>query len=217
MAPSILWLDEIEKTLTGVGDDAKTSGGLKTELFGYWLSWFDRRPDVYVMATCNDITKLSNSHPELLRRFDRMFFVDFPGREAKDQIWTIHAQGYGLVTDDPQPLLAAVRSAKRGLVSFDDSWTGAEIEKCCSEARMMLDTDDDDNIISSQLDIIDAVLEAGTTLVRLIDQAPETIRTVRDWASGRCYSAEEDAIFRAATVTESGSGARRIGRASPTK
>ena len=51
----------------------------------------ERTQPVFIIATSNDISQLP---PELIRkgRFDEIFFVDFPGTEARMQIATIHLE-----------------------------------------------------------------------------------------------------------------------------
>ncbi len=76
MAPCVLWIDEIEKGLSPAGGDADS--GLSRRLFGSFLTWLqEKRADVFVVATANDLSLLP---PELLRkgRFDETFFVDLP-------------------------------------------------------------------------------------------------------------------------------------------
>jgi len=59
MAPCILFCDEIEKALSGVGGSGQTDSGVSARLFGSLLSWMnDHASDVYLIATCNDISKL---------------------------------------------------------------------------------------------------------------------------------------------------------------
>jgi len=43
----------------------------------------------------NDISKLPTAFTRA-ERFDGIFFVDIPDRTAKDQIWKIYEQEYGL-------------------------------------------------------------------------------------------------------------------------
>lgn len=74
VAPSILWVDEIEKGFSGLksGGDSGTSA----RVFGTFLTWMqEKTAPVFVIATANDISSLP---PELLRkgRFDEIFFVD---------------------------------------------------------------------------------------------------------------------------------------------
>ncbi|MEZ4288926.1 MAG: AAA family ATPase [Polyangiales bacterium] len=83
MAPIVLWIDELEKAL-GQGDN---DGGVSTRVFGTFLAWLqEKKEDVFVIATANDISKLP---PELLRkgRFDEIFFIDLPNAMARESIF----------------------------------------------------------------------------------------------------------------------------------
>jgi SpoVK/Ycf46/Vps4 family AAA+-type ATPase len=75
VAPCVLWIDEIEKALGGMGG-GETDGGTTTRVFGTLLTWMqETKSPVYVVATANDVRSL---RPELLRRFDDVMFVDLP-------------------------------------------------------------------------------------------------------------------------------------------
>jgi len=195
MAPCILFMDEVEKALSGVQGSARTDGGVKAGVFGNFLTWMqDHTSDVFLIATCNDIRKLSEDNPEIIRRFDNLFFVDFPGREAKEQIWKIHLRGYELW--DGQSDYSQVA------LPVDDEWTGAEIEVCCRQARLR------------GLPVADV----GKHMPRIVDQARETIEAARAWAKGRAYAAEYEGLYEPEAhlakmaITGNGSPRRRIGR-----
>lgn len=86
IAPCVLWIDEIEKGLSGGGSD----GGTTSRVFGNILTWMqDKTAPVFVFATANNIRNLP---PELLRkgRFDEIFFVDLPDFEERKKILEIH-------------------------------------------------------------------------------------------------------------------------------
>lgn len=88
IAPSILWIDEIEKGLSGTNSNG--DGGTSTRVFGTLLTWMQEKTEpVFVFATANNINNLP---PELLRkgRFDEIFFVDFPSTEERKKILEIH-------------------------------------------------------------------------------------------------------------------------------
>lgn len=88
IAPGILWIDEIEKGLSGTGGGS--DGGTSTRVFGTLLTWMQEKTEpVFVFATANNINGLP---PELLRkgRFDEIFFVDFPSFEERKKILEIH-------------------------------------------------------------------------------------------------------------------------------
>ncbi|MBP5506641.1 MAG: AAA family ATPase [Prevotella sp.] len=89
VAPSILWIDEIEKGLSGSSGNGG-DGGTSTRVFGTLLTWMqEKKSPVFVFATANNINGLP---PELLRkgRFDEIFFVDFPSWEERKKILEIH-------------------------------------------------------------------------------------------------------------------------------
>jgi hypothetical protein len=75
-APSILWVDEIEKGLGGFSGSGDSGTGAR--IFGTFLTWMqDKTAPVFVIATANNIANLP---PELLRkgRFDEIFLWTCP-------------------------------------------------------------------------------------------------------------------------------------------
>ena len=123
MAPCILFIDELEKALGGAMSSNNGDSGVSSRMLGSLLSWMnDHTSDVYLVATCNDISKLP---PELTRaeRFDGIVFLDMPGREQKDLIWQQYIKLFEL---DPNQKLPK-----------DDQFTGAEIRSCCRLAALM--------------------------------------------------------------------------------
>jgi hypothetical protein len=118
MAPTVLWIDEIEKSLGATGTDS--DGGLSRRIFGSFLTWMqEKSQQVFVVATANDISQIP---PELLRkgRFDEIFFVDLPDVEERSTILKIHLR---LRKQDPDQFdLAALLAATEG-------FSGAEIEQ----------------------------------------------------------------------------------------
>lgn len=90
LAPCVLWIDEIEKGLAGMGSSDQTDGGTTARVVGTLLTWMqEKREPVFVVATANRIDMLP---PELLRkgRFDEIFFVDLPTRSVREEILSIH-------------------------------------------------------------------------------------------------------------------------------
>jgi hypothetical protein len=119
MAPVVLWIDEIEKGMApSGGQDA--DGGLSRRLFGSFLTWLqEKRADVFVVATANDLSALP---PELLRkgRFDEIFFVDLPDAAEREAILRIHLS---LRKQDP------ARLDLGRIVAAADGFSGAELEQ----------------------------------------------------------------------------------------
>ena len=90
VAPCVLWIDEIEKGLSGVQSSGATDGGVTSRIFSTILTWMqEKMSPVFVVATANNINLLP---PELLRkgRFDEIFFVDLPNEEERKKIFEIH-------------------------------------------------------------------------------------------------------------------------------
>jgi ATPase family associated with various cellular activities (AAA) len=90
MAPSILFIDEMEKMFGGSDLD----GGTSSRMFGYLLQWFqEHESPVFVAATVNEPWRLK---PELLRRFAKAFLVDLPDIEARRNIFAVQADRFKL-------------------------------------------------------------------------------------------------------------------------
>jgi ATP-dependent 26S proteasome regulatory subunit len=124
LAPCVLWIDEIEKGLAGMGSSDQTDGGTTARVVGTLLTWMQEKKDpVFVVATANRIDMLP---PELLRkgRFDEIFFVDLPTRVVREEILSIHLKKK---RRDP----AAYDLADLGARSL--GFSGAELEEAVRE------------------------------------------------------------------------------------
>ncbi|MBP7053724.1 MAG: AAA family ATPase [Phycisphaerae bacterium] len=89
VAPCVLWIDEIEKGLSGVRGPSGDSGTTQ-RVFGTFLTWMEENDKpVFTIATANDIEGLP---PELLRkgRFDEVFFIDLPTPQERANVLAIH-------------------------------------------------------------------------------------------------------------------------------
>jgi len=169
MAPCILFIDEVEKALSGSQSSGQTDSGVSARLLGTLLSWLnDHVSDVFVVATANDVSKLP---PELTRaeRFDGIFFLDLPDREEKDLIWRMYIEKFGLRTDQILPQ--------------DRDWTPAEIKATCRLASLF----------------DDSVHHAAQYIVPIAVTAGESVEKLRNWASGRCLAADQPGIYTRAS------------------
>jgi AAA+ superfamily predicted ATPase len=121
-SPCILFIDEIEKGLSGIQSSGSTDGGTGSRVFGTFLTWLnDHKSRVFVVATCNDVTKMP---PEFLRaeRWDAIFFVDLPTERERRIILDLYQKQYH-VEGEPS----------HGL----QGWSGAEIKSLCRIAAML--------------------------------------------------------------------------------
>jgi hypothetical protein len=148
MSPCILFCDEVEKALSGVANSGQTDSGVSARLFGSLLTWMnDHTTDVYLVATCNDISKLP---PEFGRaeRFDGIFFLNLPGPQERRLIWDLYLRQFEL---DPEQKLPN-----------DDQWTGAEIRSCCRLAALL-----DLPLVQAAQNVVPVAVTAAESVERL--------------------------------------------------
>jgi SpoVK/Ycf46/Vps4 family AAA+-type ATPase len=89
VSPTVLWVDEIEKGLSGAAGTV-TDSGVSARVFGTLLTWLqEKTAPVFVVATCNRVDAMP---PEMLRkgRFDELFFIDLPSAAERHEIFRIH-------------------------------------------------------------------------------------------------------------------------------
>lgn len=173
MAPCILFVDEIDKGLSGVAGSGQTDSGVTARLFGTLLTWMnDHISDVFVITTANDVSKLPAEFSRA-ERMDGVFFLDLPTPAERRNIWQLYRQYYGLVAEQSLPQ--------------DEGWTGAEIRACCRLA-VLLEA---------------PLLETAKQIVPVAVTAAESVERLRAWASGRCLSACHPEIYRRETTATS--------------
>jgi AAA+ superfamily predicted ATPase len=170
MAPSVLWMDEIEKGIATNDND----GGESRRILGTLLTWMaERKTKVFVVATSNDIEALP---PELVRkgRLDEIFFVDLPSATARGEILKIHL---GRRKQDPAGFDLPA------LVAACDGFSGAEIEQVVVGALY------EARAASTPLATSHLLDEAKRTKPLSVVMA-EKIAWLRAWAQGRTVSAD---------------------------
>ena len=173
IAPCVLWLDELEKGLSGSKSSGSTDGGTSARVFGSLLSWMqEKKSPVFIVATANDVSQLP---PELLRvgRWDQLFFIDLPTREEREVIWRLQIAKYGRepeTFDLPQ------------LARATDGFTGSEIEQVFVEALYRAFDQD-----AEPTDL--TIGEVLVDFVPLSKLMAEQIGALRTWAKGRARPA----------------------------
>lgn len=172
MAPCVLMIDEIEKGLTYVGS-GEADAGLSRRIFGRLLGWLqDRKAPVFVVATCNDLSKLP---PELMRkgRFDEIFFIDLPNREERKEIFTVHLKKR---KKDPSAFDLDL------LAEASEGFSGAEIEQAIVSALY--------TAFSKGTDLTNGlIVEELKATKPLSVTRKEAIAALRRWAQGRTVMA----------------------------
>src|SRR5207248_865828 len=92
VAPSILWVDELEKGFSGTGSSNQSDAGTAARVFGSFITWLQEKTSpVFVIATANNVDELP---PEMMRkgRFDEIFFVDLPTLPERREIGALHVK-----------------------------------------------------------------------------------------------------------------------------
>lgn len=126
VAPSILWVDEIEKSLSGINSNGDS--GTSSRIFGTFLTWMqEKTAPVFVIATANNISGLP---AELLRkgRFDEIFFVDLPTHRERKEIFKLHL-AKRLKDKDVASKLIVNDDLYEKLADLTEGFVGAEIEQ----------------------------------------------------------------------------------------
>lgn len=208
IAPSILWIDEIEKGFSH-NTGGNLDSGVSSRVFGTFLTWMqEKRKFVFVIATANNIAALP---PEFLRkgRFDEIFFVDLPTRTERQNIFRIHLQSR--LTDQGVrgdfPLTDALYGQ---LAERSEGFTGAEIEESVNAALF------EAYVADRALRPADVEYALGSTVPLSRTQA-EQIRGIREWANTRAVaaSAHDDLVGYHSSPAKDGDvpvrGGRRIG------
>jgi hypothetical protein len=172
LAPIVLWIDELEKAFAGGGGEE--DGGVSRRVFGTFLSWLqERKGDVFVVATSNDVAKLP---PEFIRkgRFDEIFFVDLPKPDVRAEIFGIHLR---------KRKQDVGRFELEALARATEGFSGAEIEETVVSGLYTAFA------ASGQLttDLLLAEIRRTRPLSRTMS---ERLDALRQWASDRTVAAD---------------------------
>lgn len=173
VSPCILWIDEIEKGLSGAA--GSNDGGVSTRMVGQFLFWLQEcKKQVFVVATANDVSMLPS---ELLRRgrFDELFFVDLPTAEERKDILSLYMRKY-LKMEFNGPFADKI-------VELTDGFTGADLESTVRDLAYRSIAN------NSFLLNEDNMLTAFNNVVPLSQTSPEKIESIRDWGKERAVPA----------------------------
>ena len=185
VAPCVLWIDEIEKGLSGVQSSGATDGGVTSRIFSTILTWMqEKTAPVFVVATANNINQLP---PELLRkgRFDEFFFVDLPSQKEKENIFSIHLQ------KNRQNVSSFALDI---LAQKAEGFNGAEIEECIKEAMFTAYVESQETNIAPKLQMIH-ILDAIKNTVPLSKTMEKQITDLRKFAVSRAKNASKEIVL----------------------
>ena len=163
VAPCVIWVEEVEKSLGGAQSSNKTDGGTTSNMVGIILTEIQEMTEpVFFISTCNDIDALLEiSQGALLRRLaEEMFFVDLPNLEERKEILGIMNKKYNTNIE--------------GIVNKIEGWSGAEVEKFVKSS------------------IYDGIDEAFSNIKPLSIQNKDKIDKARKWALSNARMANEN-------------------------
>jgi SpoVK/Ycf46/Vps4 family AAA+-type ATPase len=182
IAPSVLWIDEIEKGFSGSTTGASHDSGTSSRVFGTFLTWMqEKNRPVFVMATANAIDVLP---PEFLRkgRFDEIFFVDLPNAEERAEIFDVHLRKR-LTDREVVGDFEITRDVLIALAELADGYNGAEIEQSVIDGLREAHYEEERAVRLSDFQ------RSIQAMVPLSVTQAEQIHMTREWAKQRAVPA----------------------------
>lgn len=163
IAPCVVMIDEMEKGFSGSQSSTYSDAGVTSKVLGIFLTWFqDCTEPIFIVGTSNNINQMP---PELISRFDEIFFVNLPQDFERQEIFRIHLKK---VNRDPEKFDLRLLSEK------STDLTGREIEQVIREslydsfhAKKELDTE-----------ALLSVLSKKTTILMTMS---EQLKSLMDW------------------------------------
>ena len=179
VAPSILWVDEIEKSLSGINSSGDS--GTSSRIFGTFLNWMqDKTAPVFVIATANNISGLP---PELLRkgRFDEIFFVDMPTQKERQEIFKVHLEKR-LKDAEVSGKIQITDALCKKLAQMTEGLVGAEIEQIIIDSLY-------EAFFNKRALTFEDLTSTIKNVVPLSVTQKEQIIALREWANVRAVAA----------------------------
>lgn len=195
ISPCVLWIDEIEKSFSGLGGSGDS--GTTSRIFGTFLSWMqEKTKPVFVVATANNIDSLPS---EMMRkgRFDEIFFIDLPTFNERKQIFKVHLESR-LTYPEVRGDFEINDETLKHLSNITEGFGGSELEQIV--VMGLYDAFSEDRSITLN-DFENAV---KNTVPLSVTQA-EQIISIRNWANVRAVAAtaQEDRMEYTQTSTDS--------------
>jgi hypothetical protein len=170
VSPCILWIDEIEKGVSGTESSGSCDGGTTSRVFGTMLTWMsEKEHPVFIVATANNVMGIP---PEFMRagRFDEIFFLDLPD---DDQRWDVTKKLIQKKKRDPKTIDINT------VVLNSEYYTPAEIEKGIDNALIMAFQDGKRELRTED------IVQQLKAFSPLYNSRREDIERIRIWALGK--------------------------------
>jgi ATP-dependent 26S proteasome regulatory subunit len=189
VSPCVLWIDEIEKAISGVQSSGRLDSGVTSRVLSTFLTWMqEKESPVFVVATANNHESIPS---EFLRagRFDEIFFVDLPNQDERLEIFEVHLRKRNLIMKNFNVVQLSTEA---------DRYSGAEIEKAVEQA-MLIGFDDGKRAIDTS-----DVLKSLKSFYPLSKIREGDFDDFADWAEKRCIKANSTAVSRQVYSAASG-------------
>ena len=165
------------------GHNSSGDSGVMSRFFGALQTWLNDHTSDAFVVCTSNDISTLPSAFTRAERFDGVWYVDLPGVAQKRAIWRIYLDKYELDSSQARPV--------------DADWSGAEIKACCRLAAMLAVP----------------LVEAAQNVVPVARTAAESVGRLREWASGRCLSADAPGgIYRGATSAVPAKPGRKVRR-----
>lgn len=169
VSPCIIFIDEIEKAISGTDHDS----GVTIRLVGSLLYYLqEKKTNSFFVCTANNINVLP---PELLRkgRFDELWYVSLPTSEEIKQIINIHIKKINRDVNNFD-----INKISRNMINF----TGAEVETAVKQALYSAFFEDRDITTED-------IIKAAKDIIPLAISREEEIKILEQWADSKARKA----------------------------
>ena len=197
MAPVVLFVDEIDKGLGGIGGGGDS--GVSVRVLGTYLTWLQEcTAPVFSIVTANRVDGLP---PELLRqgRFDQIFAVTMPDEQERLEVLAIHLRKRG------RNLKEYKQSEQAAFVEASKNYVPAEIEAAVKTALISAFHENADKVE------MDHIITALKEMIPMSRSNAEAIQRIISWADNNAVTVSGPSEYKPAT----GEQKRRITIARP--
>lgn len=178
----VVWIDEAEKALAGMGGSGSGDSGTTKRVFGNLLTWMqEREPGAFMIMTMNDINAVIDVAPELVRkggRVDEIFFVGLPSQVEVAEIYDIHIKKFGR---NPEDLKI---NTQRLAAMTPPNFSGAEVQAAVEEG-MFLAFHAGEELNAKH------IIQATEGIVPLAQSQEKILENMVEWAKNNAVSASK--------------------------
>lgn len=173
MAPCVFMIDEVEKSLSGIGSSNNSDAGTMSRVIGSVLEFLNEDNGIFVVMTSNDSSQLP---PELTRagRLDTIWYFDLPTAEEREEIIQIHLSKYERTLDS---------AVLQEFTELSENFTGAEIKEIVKNTikhNFIRFSNDNDKEIC-----VDDVKKAVNEIIPVYKSYKEKIFLLQQYATDR--------------------------------